>query len=170
MPDGLDGQVLALRPLVRGVSAVGVADDFPGLDAIECLQVRGDLLEDGEAARAVHLADVRRYDDAVFPAQGQCTFHVSADREDRLRLPPGQRQFGGRTAAPEPQWTHATAYSAKHGIVRRPYDRPVMVQECVRDRLQALSGLLVRGQHGFAADVARCCDQWLVERFEQQLV
>ena len=59
VPDGLDRQVLAPRPLVGGVAAVRVADDALCLDAVKRLQVGGDLFENGEAARAVHLADVR---------------------------------------------------------------------------------------------------------------
>ena len=40
-------------------------------------------------------------------------------------------------------------------VIRRPHDGTVVLQERVRDFVQALCGLVVIGEYGFATDVAR---------------
>ena len=134
MPDSFDMQVLSLRPAMRRVSRMGVAHDAFRSDAVKGLQVTRNLLEYIEAARAVHFTDVRRDHHTSVPTQGDCAFHMTANREQGLRLWPWDCQFAWRAAAPDSKRAHLSGDASIHGIVSRADDRSVVLQKSIRYR------------------------------------
>lgn len=122
---------------MRCVARVRVANDAACTHAIKSLQVTRDLFKYVKAARAVHLAYVRRHHNAIVPAQRDRTFHMSANSQHRLSLPVWQRELTGCATAANPQRAHPARNAPVDRIVSRPHDRPIVLQECIGNGLQA---------------------------------
>ncbi len=132
VPDALHRQCpLLLCPAMGRIARVRVADDTFGAHAIQRLQVGRNLLKYREASRTVHLADVRRNNDASTPAERHRTFHVSAGGQGRLTLSPRQLNLQWRTATANAQRPHPAIDATEYGVIRRSHDRPVVLQETV---------------------------------------
>ena len=155
---------------MRGVPRVRVADDTLGANTVERLQIGGDLLEHGETPRAIHLANMRRDNNATIPAECDGPFHVTAHRQQWLFLWPGQIEFPGCTTTTNPERSHLGRDAPVNRVVCRSNDRPIMLQETVRDFFQSSCSFNIIRQHGLATDVAGCRDNGAANFIQQQLV
>jgi len=69
MKDRRERQVVPARPAVRRLTGVGVAKHVFHIATVKCLYIPDELLEDVHASGITHLADVRRYNDPLVPAE-----------------------------------------------------------------------------------------------------
>ena len=113
---------------------------------------------------------MRRDQHAVTGGDRDGVLEIGPRRQQRAfkrRLEP---QFGRCIAPPEAQRPGAAGDRTEHGIIRRPADRPVMMQEGVGHRAEAGGDALGIGEHRLAAAVRRGRDQGPAERLQQQVV
>ena len=160
VPDGFQGQIPGLRPAMRRVPRMCIANNSFRPYVVKRLQVCRHLFEHREAAWTVHFTDMRRYDDAVVEAQRDGPFHLAADGQHRLLLLPRQAKFAGRTAPPDAYGAHRPGNSAKDRIVGRPDDRPIVIQERIGYAAKPACRFLIVSEYGLATDISRACNEW----------
>ena len=152
------------------VAGMCVADDSFDAHPVQRLQVFDQLFEDGEASRAIHLADVRRHHNPLLPGKRDCAFHLPSDRKCRARLLPWQIEFEWRRTAAQAQGSWLPGNIAKHRVIGWSYDAPVMMQEAIDQRRKMLLRLFVVSEYGFAANISGRCYKRLTYCIQQQLV
>ena len=159
-----------LRPARAGEPAWASQTSIPGADAMEALErLRGGF----QQARPRGLSRSPRCGEMTTrepKPSASVTFIWPPSASTGSASGRGQHMLQRRTAAPQTQRPGFSGDDPHDPVIRRPQDGPVVVQERVGDRCEALLRLGLVGQNGLAADVARRRDQRSAERIGDQVV